>query len=379
MASAGTRPNELRSPEIRFPPDTSLAIMQARWFTEKAKLKELLEKTGGKVERGSLAADVETYFKTATLSKQRKPEREQQLAWWCERFGTRVRKTLEAVELQQALKALRKVDGGMPTPSTINKYRTALSNVYTVLDGKSAATPFRDIQRAKEKEGAPRDVAYEFIQVLLAKVTGRGEQAHAFLRLLAYAPVTMPQLVQMTRGDVTWKAQPDGMSTIYTAGRDKGAGTEGKTKTISPDALDAFREFDRLNLWGKNCSRSSLLKAFKRARDKAVKECRKTMPEFELTRASRMLRKDLRHSFGTFTLKTTGDLAITQALLDHKDQKTTLRYAKSAMPELLRVAGKKIADAFAAIPPYVPPPAEEKPKPVSSPRLRKKNASQPVV
>ena len=366
MASAGTKPHILYSPEVRFPLDTELPVMVARWHREKAKLKEeQTQHPTTKAARGTLAADVPVYFATKKLSKQRLQERTQQLAWWVEQFGTRRRATLLPGELQRALNTLRKSE------STINKYRTALSNIFTVLDGKNASNPFRDVPREQEPEAARRDQPYELIQVILAKLRDRGQgkkpsRTKAYLRVKAYAPVTQAQLQLMGPGDIHWTT-----GEMSTPGRHKGAGTLGKRKPLSREALDAFRDFAAADCWGRTPSRSSMLRIFKVARDAAIAELRVTRPDLDLSRATTMLVKDLRHSFATLTFQRTGSLSVTQELLDHQDKTTTLRYAQGALPGHLRAAGQAIDEAFAAIPAYVPPTAPVAPSKPNAGRTSK--------
>ena len=362
IASVGTHPNRCTSPERRFPLGTALPILTAAWHGEKQTLLEALQQRGGRVTRGTLARDVVEYFKTARLSPQRQQERTAQLQWWCvdQGFGARARATLTPTELQQAINTLTDA-----AASTRNHYRTALSNVFTVLDGKNARNPFRDVPRDKEPEAARRDQPYELIQAILAHLRDRGtkgpSRAKAWLQVLAYAPVTSAQLALVRRGDVHWAT-----GELSAPGRKKGGGTRAQRKTISPEALEAFRAFDAAGCWdaqgqvvAARWGRTARLKAFKLARDKAIAELRQTRPELDLSRAGEMLVKDLRHSFLTVTLRETGDLAATQLMADHLDPSTTLRYAQGAVSQVLQKAGAAVAAAFAKIPPYERPPAQE--------------------
>jgi integrase len=364
MASVGSGRRRLSAPEIRFPLGTELDVMQARWHREKGRLKDEQAKRGGPVVRGLVSGDVVRYLDTATLSKQRRQERTQQLAWWAARFGTRRRDALESADLLKALNGLTKDDGEPASASTKNKYRHAFSHVWTILDGKSAPNPFRDVPKFDEGEAERRDQPYELIDAILAQVRDRGRgktpsRTKAFLRVEAYAPVTRAQLVRMTSGDVHWAT-----SEISTPGRKKGAGTRGQRKSISADALEAFRAFDAADCWGRRPSKSSIWRTFRDARDRAIAELTETHPELDLSRAKTMRPYDLRHSFATVALAETGDLAVTGRFLDHVEQKTTLRYAQGAVPAHMKVAGQKIAAAFAARPKYerpAPPPPPEPP------------------
>ena len=62
MASVGSGAKRISSAEIRYPLETSLPTMVARWHHEKMRLTDELAKAGdGPVVRGTLAADVRTH------------------------------------------------------------------------------------------------------------------------------------------------------------------------------------------------------------------------------------------------------------------------------------------------------------------------------
>lgn len=375
IASAGTVPNKL-SVEIRYPLETPRAVLETRWLREKARLKDELLKDGGRRLRGTLAADVPEYFRTVTLSPQRLQEREAIFKWWVARFGDVPRGALDPVKLRQALNTLRHpVTKDPAAASTKNKYRGALSHLFTVLDGKAAVNPMRDVPQDKEPPAERRDQSYAFIQVLLAKMKDRGpdkqlSRAKAYFAVRAYCPVTQAQLVFIKPSDVHWDT-----SELSTPGRHKGQGTRARRKPLSAQGLAAFRMYDAADCWGRTPSRSSLRKFFIRARDAAVAELRETHPKIDWSSAAEMLPKDLRHSFATLTYQQTGSLSVTQELLDHAERSTTLRYAQGALPAHLKAAGAAIDAAFKALPPYTPPVKREADfQPDFQPRLPTSNS-----
>jgi integrase len=375
MASVGSGTRRISSPEIRFPPETPLPTMVARWHREKMRLTDEITKAGdGPVSRGTLAADVRTYLETATLTRQRKTERADQLKWWCESFGTRRRAELQAPDIRRALNGLshRGRDGKTPmAASTVNKYRFALSHVYTVLDGKHAANPLYDVPKYTEPDPEARDVSYEIIERIIDEVRDRGATLEsvsltkARIRVFAYAPVTPAQLRLMKRSDVDWHGTPP---TMITPGRKKGRGTKPQQKRLTTLGLAAFLAFDAADGWEKPFARSSLHRTFTAARDRAVAALRQERPDLDLERAETMRPYDLRHSFATVASRAIGDEAIIAVYLDHGDQRTTKRYTRGSIPHHLRVAGDALEAAFAA--PH-PKPAEL-PK-SAAPRLRKRS------
>jgi integrase len=353
IARVGSGARQLSTPEIRYPPDTPLPTMVARWHREKMRLTDEIAKAGdGPVSRGTLAADVRTYLETATLTPQRKTERADQLQWWCESFGTRRRAELQAPDLRRALNGLshKGRDGKTPmAASTVNKYRFALSHVYTVLDGKEAANPLRNVPKYTEPEAAARDVSYEIIDRIIDEIRERGQTlesvslTRARVRVFAYAPVTPAQLRHMKRSDVDWARRE-----MITPGRKKGQGTRPRGKPLTALGLAAFQAFDAADGWEKPFSRSSLHRTFTAARDRAVAALRLERPDLDLARAETMRPYDLRHSFATKASRVIGNEAVVAELLDHADLRTTRRYTQGALQDHLRGAGAALDAAFAA-------------------------------
>ena len=199
--------------------------------------------------RGTLAADVERLFAMATRSSHRVRERRQQLAWWVARVGHRARADRAANDLRFTVRTLK------TSPSTRNKYRTALSNVFTVLDGKNAPNPFRDVPREDEGDVKNHAQPYTFIDTVLAQIRdGRKDfpsRTKAFLSCEAYVPITRRQLTQLQPGQVHWD-----IGEVEVPGRHKGQGTRGQRKTISARGLAALRLFEAADCWGHRSRRT---------------------------------------------------------------------------------------------------------------------------
>src|SRR5262252_5435546 len=80
LARIGSGATERKSPEVRYPLETPIPVMEARWHALKTALLEDREKAGEEpVQRGTFADDVRRYLQTALLSTQRLQERTQQL------------------------------------------------------------------------------------------------------------------------------------------------------------------------------------------------------------------------------------------------------------------------------------------------------------
>ncbi len=335
-ASVGSGLRRVTAKEERFPPGTKLETMIAAWHQQKATLATLKQTPAA---RGTLAADVPRYFALATLSPQRVQERTHQLAWWVARFGQRVRATLTVNELRFALRTIKQ------SPSTRNKYRTALSNVFTVLDGKNAPNPFRDVPPEREGEIKNHAQPYTFIEEVLAQIsdgrTGFPSRTKAFLSCEAYVPITRRQLTQLQPGQVHWD-----LGEVEVPGRHKGQGTRSQRKPVSARGLAALRLFEAADCWGRVPSNSSIGRIFKAAVAKAVDEIRANgNPDgIDLASAATMTPYHLRHSLGTLIVQATnGDLLKAQLMLDHADSRTTLRYVPGAVTDVMRSAGDALA------------------------------------
>src|SRR5262245_60228231 len=253
FASVGSRARRLTSPEERFSLDTPIGELEAAVLRHKAGLKAEQAKAGGPLKRGLVSGDCARYLATATIvevpgtrgsmewTQRRYDEYEQVLGWWSEKFGARRRDALESAELLKALNGLVKADGKPASGSTKNKYRQTFSHVWTILDGKNAANPFRDIQKFDEGDPEERDQPYELIDAIMNQIRDRGRgkapsRTKAFLLCEAYAPVTRAQLLRMDRDSFSAAAM-----TLTVPSRRKGKGARGRTKPISADGVDALQ------------------------------------------------------------------------------------------------------------------------------------------
>lgn len=354
----GSSRTVLRVEVERFPPNATLDEMQLWQAKARVRIAEQ------PFTRGTLEQDCITYFRTAKLSDENRLRRVQQLDWWCTtmQFGNRKRASLTAPEIQRALNKLEASEFGA---STINKYRQALSHLFTVLDGKSAPNPCRDVPQWTPPDPMPRGVSYKVIDTILHFLTWKycrsamGQASRLMrekrpmpshgavrLRVLAYAPLTQAQLKLVQPGDLDLdSATPS----VLVRGRKKGKGAPPARKPLMPQAVAAFREFVAVNAFG-TFTRGSVRKTFVRARTLAQAELRKTDPTIDL---SDMVPYDLRHSFGTLIFQLTGSDAVTGELLDHRNPRTTRRYRLAAVPAHLQAASDAAAKVLAELPPTV--------------------------
>jgi site-specific recombinase XerC len=350
--------------------------------------------------KGTLAGDVPGYLQLLVDRPALHRDRQLHLAWWCERFGHRPRWSLEPPELEAALKSLL-ADG--VAASTVKKYRTALFNLYTKLDGKRHDNPLRDVAPPREPDALPRAIPYEIIDEIfrhmldrryerkldpataarlyadaivaganrsaVAKtygvsetmvrkiVNGRGRRfdraSQTKARLQVMADVGLPPaLIRALDPDHYSRDEPS----VLASGRKKGGGTRPERLPLTPRgvaAMDAFvaaDAFEQVQPDGRRTafSMSSALKVWRGA----IRRMCDALEADPATRAAgQQLRRelaartpyDLRHSFLTEVQLATGNIHSTQRMAVHADPRTTRRYTLAAVAPELKSAAALLA------------------------------------
>lgn len=308
------------------------------------------------VATGSLAADVQKYLALESVKRLATyTERIQQLAEWVAALGDLRRRKITALMLEEQRDrwlteprpARKGVQAKPLSAAAVNKRLRALSNVWAKLDGRRAVNPVRDVAECEEPDPVARGLPYEVIEAILAAIpdtyvgqkkdgsrtTGKGlprpSQTKARLRVIAYTGLAHGQLAKLTRADVNLEA-----ATITVTARRKGRKVLRaqdrplpQQLPLVPQAVAAFREFDRLKCWGA-FSNSSMWKAFQRA-------CR----QIEI---SGLRPYDFRHSWGSMVYAETHDLRTTGALLNHRSERTTRRYTIAAVAPHIAAALERV-------------------------------------
>src|SRR3954453_4842633 len=124
------------SRETTFPKGTALRKM-TDWQTHKraALLRQRLVPA-----TGTLEADIPRYLDTLTHKPDTKKDRKRELARWLVRFGARRRHTITRDEIRQQIKLWLREQAAA---STIRHRLTALSMLYTELDGEDGHNPVK--------------------------------------------------------------------------------------------------------------------------------------------------------------------------------------------------------------------------------------------
>ena len=298
--------------EYRCPHDSDVAEL----IKERRTLKnaEALEHDREEATADTLRADAATYL--ATLTGRHKADADDILTHWVTAFGDRHRDAITAVDVRQQLAAWGKA------PSTLNHRRQVLSSLYKSLNGANGYNPVREVPKVRERYDTPRSLSYSVITAILDQMGPT--QSRARFAVMAYTGLPQAQMAQLTPADVDLKAK-----TVRVSPRRKGKGSPGRTLPLSPQAVQAFKDFAAADCWGE-FSRSSMAKAFRNA----VRNARATRQDIPAS----IRAYDLRHSFLTEVYRKTGDIHAVSHLALHSTPAQTARYAQSAVKERMAEA-----------------------------------------
>jgi integrase len=211
--------------------------------------------------------------------------------------------------------------------STVNNWLRALSNLWTVLDGRRAPNPVRDVPEAVEPDALPRSLDPEVVEQILEQMPvhgrwGRGTSLTRIrVRIMAYTGLTPATLGRIRPEDVNLAK-----ATILLRRRKKGKGAAATRLPLLPEAMEAFRDLAAADGWGP-FSAASIRKSWLRARDRVTRETG--------LRLSHTRPYDLRHSFGTTVYRATRSLEAVRQLLQHTRVSTTERYTLDAVDDVL--------------------------------------------
>lgn len=287
----------------RFPPSYALPALQ-RWRDEHVRLHRP-EKT----QRGTLAFDVDRYLH-AVAAMPTFSDRKRQIEAWLPRFAKRPRWTLRPDELRTQLAEWRV----NLAPNTCNHRRSALSHLYTVLDGKAAYNPLRDVPPYKLPPPLKRGLPLTTILTALRRV--KGKQTRARLLVLLWTGMRPSELMRVQASDLNLDR---GRCYVRTA-----KGGPAREIALNRSAVKAFKVFARREAWG-SFSVQSIRKSL-------VLACRKE-PKLPIFRVY-----DLRHSFALALRESGADLSDIQYHLGHTDISLTKRYAPAVLPKLEKAA-----------------------------------------
>lgn len=288
----------------RFPPTYTLDKLR-QWRADHVR-----ERRPKRSARGTLAADVEVYL-NAVAAMPTYTDRVREISAWLPAFGQQPRWMLkpEAIRIQLAQ---WRAEGY--APNTCNHRRTALSHLYSVLDGKAAYNPLRDVPAFPLPPPVKRGVPMATVVKVLKQI--HGPKTRARLEVLAWTGLRPSELMRLTPALVNLKR---GTALVPTA---KG----GPPREIA---------FGLAKVWWKKLIKVDGLGAF------SVQSMRKPMRAACKKVGVPPLRiYDLRHSFLSALRQSGADLSDVQAQAGHSDIALTRRYAPTITVKLTRAVNR---------------------------------------
>lgn len=297
-----------------FPATATLTAMKAWQEDQRVEARKQPQKVT-KADRGTLAADIQSYLRQVQTMPSLK-DRTRDLQAWADILGMRPRHELTRDDFRVVLQEWR-LSGRKGKPlaaSTVNHRRTALMHLYALLDGKGAENPLRDIAPFHEPPPEPRDIGLQNVLAILTVM--KPSKSRARLKVLAWTGIRGRSELGKMKAEHVDRAH--GVCWVPT-------GKHGKPRTLplSPAGCLAWQEFAALNAWG-TYQKDSLRHAFQRAVLK-VNQQRAKRSHPELPAGLRVY--DLRHTIATALRRSGADLADVQAYLGHTSQRMTQRYA----------------------------------------------------
>jgi site-specific recombinase XerD len=326
-----------------WPLDTPIADMTA-WLREQ----RAQSTRSTSAPRGTFEADATRYLAQVTALVSYR-DRVNDITRWVELFRGRRRRTITSAEIRGQRDAW--LTAGV-AGSTVNHRLYALSNLWTVLDGRRAPNPVREVPDAPVADPEPRAVPYSLVRRILAALPDRGytpvrgqripdsSKTKARLRVMAWTGLTNVELKHLQPRD--WD---DVAGTLFVRSRRKGRqGGVSRVIPIGAEARAALLAFDRADAWG-HFDQSGVYMAFKRA-------CAKIAAAPETTDAQRRILAelrpyDIRHSHATELYRVSGDSHAASIVLGHRSRKTIERYINGAVAERVTKAMQAFEQATA--------------------------------
>lgn len=334
----------------RFPLDTTLDLERERDKLIGRKVLDIAAPDGP-----TFARDAKRYLSLVT-GMPSYDDRAYEIGQWMIAFEDRTRAELRSADIRAVLEDWRvsgRADGtGGLAASSLNKRRTALMHLYTVLDGKAAANPVKDVPAYDESASEQvRSHPPRLIYRLIARVGSakwharrpehRGRRrspskTRARLRLMLWTGWPQKQIMELTPKAIDWKR-----SMVWVTPRRKGKGHHGKWVPVLPGAITALKAFAVAKAWGK-FSTSGMHKSFRLA----VAEENAWRSRHRKPQITGVYPYTLRHTHATAIAKVITDERALQDLMLHGSASQTRRYSRAADELRMRQAVDQVAAAM---------------------------------
>lgn len=332
--------------EIRFPRTASIPEMRRRLETRYHELSQLAPA----VERGTLAAVVQSYLDR--LSEPRKTDRRQLLRPWVDALGDRPFSRLDRAALQHVTEDWR--TAGL-SASRINKRISALRVAWDTIAPDAPPHPIARVSRFTEPPAVAKGIPLDLVSDILAHVeddrvqAGRTtvveSKAKARLRVLAWTGQPPARIMAIRPSDVRWGTTPP---ELYVQPRRKGTGSADAWIPLVPQAVDALKQFFRVQADGPFNLRP-VAKALAIGVRRAQQTLRIAHRYEDAARLDGFTVYGLRHSFLSAMGATAPDIYAVAEYAGHASLQTTRRYMRSA-------ASPRMRQSVAALTPALPVP-----------------------
>lgn len=289
----------------RFPPTYTVEALK-RWRDDHVRLRRPL-----RASRGTIARDVEDYL-PAVNTMASYADRVRDLDAWLTAIGPTTPRWRVTPDQIRAILSAWKAEGY--ANQTCNNRRTALSHLYTVLDGKNAFNPVKEVPPFPAPLPLKRGLPMATVMKVLRKI--EGPKTRARLEVLAWTGLRPSELMRLTPELVNLKA---GVAIIPTG---KGGPAREISFSLAAAAWKKLVKADALGPFSVQSTRKSLILA-----------CKKVgVQPFRVY--------DLRHSFLSALRRSGADLSDVQHQAGHSDIKLTRRYAPTITAKLKRAVRK---------------------------------------
>lgn len=322
---------------------------------------------------GTLAADIETFVATLTKASE-KADFPYLLAHWAKSpLGAMRRVEIKRRHVLTQRDAWRDATGDEAVAIvTINHRLRALKALFVGLydgdDPDEAKFP-TDKTYLRVPDGEARGVPMPIVTRIISSMPDRGRptdgarptysETKIRVRVMAWTGLPHKSLMRLERKNVNFRE-----ARLFLPARKKGKRpVPGRWVDMLPAAVEALKDYDAANLWGRAFSRSSVHKSWRRAianTRQALKEHAEqtgdaTLLEDFTTAVPEDCRPyDLRHSFLTEAYRRSGDLRAVSELGQHALLETTKRYTKAGVDERVSATVAKMAEGLANMPAPAP-------------------------
>jgi integrase len=318
--------------ERRYPADTPLAQLQQHREALQAALRRSRRRVST-APPGTLAADAAAYLEAVRAMPSYRT-RALYVDRWVAALGPVRRDQLTPAQIRTQLQVwattrrppLRPTLPDRPplAPETLRHLLKVLRHWYTVLDGRGARNPAREVPMPPAPQAQPRYIPPLAIAAILRQFTPRSK-TRARLAVMASTAMAPAEIMRLRPEDVRWD-----VGLVVVSGRRKGAGTAPRALPLTRHSRPALRALARVDAWGR-FSASSLHTRFRAACEAAGYGATDWRPY------------DLRHSLLSYLAVTSRDERAVQAWAGHTSLATTARYTLTSVDARVLAA----ADTFA--------------------------------